>query len=978
MKLWTLLVLFACAAALRAQPLIDAFPYTHSPLDTMSSASLLLPVATPAGQQGRIGMANGRFVYPDGSPARFLGTVLYNTACFPDSTAATALAQRLRALGFNAVRFMNYDYSYWNESSLLQSFSTGSSNGFDPEQLQRFDWLVYQLKKNGLYIHLPLLAARTARQNDGITAWDSIPYGGRAVTFFDSALQHQHRLFIRRLMEHTNPYTGTAYKDEAALAWVDITDNNSLFLGWLAGWLSHEGEGALLSVYHSRMLDTLFATYLHGKYSSDMNLDHTWNSKASTTANLLANPGYEDPFSSVWALDLADNVQALIEPSETDKKEGSRSLRLRINKANGTPVSIMLSNVSAKIEKQRLYQLRFWAKTSLPSRGVRLHLQMSYAPFANLGINYQAATFTDQWQEYTIPFRATETDNNGARLSFFCGETTGDIFLDDVHITMIDEPGLLPGEHLTTATIHRPTFAEGPAFSPQRTRDLMEFYTNLASGYNTDMRSFIRDTLGCQALVGGGTSGIMLNDLYSIRNMDFTAASESWDYVRNQQDNWYIGNDGMVGNIYAGRIPFIARQAIDGKPTVVTQFVMPYPSAYANEMLTLLPAYAAYQGWDAVYIGAYSTDRMQFAADSIAPGNFYNDGNNPALMSLVPSAAGAFRRELISLAQKRILLDQTQEALLYPYALWYDAFWLESRTDNRLPLFRRVSVARFNAAAQSIAPHTDVFQLSGDEVNTSELLSDSGELLWNADDTLFTINTPCYVAATGNIGGPVFRFGSILAERISGGRTGTFTWISADTTPVASAQYSLLTLSSRALNSGAVWQGDSTVRSNPGTAPTVVEPMSIALTLPGNADSLLAYPLDATGMPTGEVIAAVKNQGKFRLIIDQKQHPSLWFRIEQKKSTTDIPVHQFAEEQILAVHPQPIREEACIDLRLPAGTAVRLSIIDITGIETEVWTGTMPDSRYTLPISRRLASGIYIMRASTTSGIYSTPFTILR
>ncbi len=973
MRIAILLLLAASlTTAAWAQPLLKPFPFSLPSQDAIKGQLLgiLTEPAKPAND--RISVKDGHFVWQDGSRARFFGTLFYYTGVYPDSADAITIARQLRAYGFNAVRFNAFDYSTWQSASLFER--NAERFAFNEEQIKRFDWFVYQLKQNGIYIHLPLHSRRTVGANDGISNSDSLPSLLRGVSYFDPEIQDAHRQVIRKILTHRNPYTKTQYKNEPALAWLDLSDVNSFFWMWRYQGLTPGSYN--LSYYHSRLIHQRWADWLSRKYKTQEALVQAWNRPADTQDNLVSNPGFEDNFSQAWTLSVNSAAQAILDPYETDRSEGEFAMRIRIGRPGPNIGHVQLRNNSIVLEKSRQYELRFFAKTSNEEgRRVAVYLSNPSSPYNNYGINNVRFDLNTQWQEFSYRFRALDDNEFGALLRFYCGQFQGDVLVDDVSFRMVDETALQPGENLRDATIAIVPYGQLPAFPAQRVSDNMAFFNDLVYNYFMDSYRLIKDTLNCDALISGQNVSYVLNDLYAVRDMDFCAISTSWDNVANwNTDNWTVNHSPMLGTTWGGNIQYVSRHALANKPLVITRFYQPYPSRYLNEMVTVWPAYAAYQEWDALYIGMYSEDRTGNGADSIRFKEFWETKNNPALMAMVPAVSQAFRRGLIAAAEGEMTLDQTQEALLYPPSQ-LGTFFLESNADARIALFRKIRLGRFDAEFQSAYPQRDIFELSGSEgVNTANLQSDTKELIWNADDTVFTVNAAQYVLATGHLRGKLFEFDHLFASRVDDGNVGSMCWLSLDEKPLAQSDVSLLTLSTRALNSGAVWQADNrSLGVNWGAAPTVVEAMKVELTLESERDSLFIYPLNANGEMSASDFAVPKSGSRFRILIDQSEHNSLWFRIEQRDAeqvSTSLPDEDVQSPITLlsAVWPNPARTYCNIEVNLPAsGDQAVLTLHSILGdVERNVWTGRAEGQSTILRLTvDDLASGRYYLRLNT-------------
>ena len=108
-----------------------------------------------AGAGGFLSAKGANFVDEQGRKRRFFGVNLYGPAALPEKADAPAMAERFARWGINAVRIFP-QYTWQRRAD--QDFS----KGIDPELLDRFDWLFFQLKQRGISADMNLHSARTA------------------------------------------------------------------------------------------------------------------------------------------------------------------------------------------------------------------------------------------------------------------------------------------------------------------------------------------------------------------------------------------------------------------------------------------------------------------------------------------------------------------------------------------------------------------------------------------------------------------------------------------------------------------------------------------------------------------------------------------------------------------------------------------------------------------------------------------------
>jgi hypothetical protein len=74
----------------------------------------------PAGRHGFVTVKDGHFQFENGTRARFWGTNLASSACFPAKRQAEFLAARLAFFGFNAVRLHSMDMHHVEPHGIIE------------------------------------------------------------------------------------------------------------------------------------------------------------------------------------------------------------------------------------------------------------------------------------------------------------------------------------------------------------------------------------------------------------------------------------------------------------------------------------------------------------------------------------------------------------------------------------------------------------------------------------------------------------------------------------------------------------------------------------------------------------------------------------------------------------------------------------------------------------------------------------------
>ncbi|NOZ20740.1 MAG: hypothetical protein GXP25_06580 [Planctomycetes bacterium] len=194
----------------------------------------------PAGRHGFVQSRGGRLVFADGTRARFWGTAIGAACAFGPHETSERIARHLAQCGCNLVRIHGLQNpSTTKGMSLVDYVNYDDSQHWNPEVLDRFDYFIAQLKKNGIYVYVDLLTRRRFREADGLPGVEAFMDGKRfgwgqgpcakPVSTFNGRMIELQREFAARFLTHENPYTGLRLVDDPAIALVEITNENSMF-----------------------------------------------------------------------------------------------------------------------------------------------------------------------------------------------------------------------------------------------------------------------------------------------------------------------------------------------------------------------------------------------------------------------------------------------------------------------------------------------------------------------------------------------------------------------------------------------------------------------------------------------------------------------------------------------------------------------------------------------------------------------------
>jgi len=210
----------------RAKLRAAVFPFAFSSgpsADSVADVSFLN--AAPAGADGFVRVEKGRLATAAGE-LRLSGANLTGSGNFPSKPDAVRLADKLMRFGINAVRLHYMDpignYANFMLTGAPCLCAPGTNDldfAFIPEQLDKLEFLVSEFKQRGIYVDLNLHVGR---------------FHGRlghrkGETLYNPDLIASQKEYARRLLDHVNPYTGLAWKEEPAVLLVEIANEDSIF-----------------------------------------------------------------------------------------------------------------------------------------------------------------------------------------------------------------------------------------------------------------------------------------------------------------------------------------------------------------------------------------------------------------------------------------------------------------------------------------------------------------------------------------------------------------------------------------------------------------------------------------------------------------------------------------------------------------------------------------------------------------------------
>ncbi|MHB9129616.1 MAG: hypothetical protein ACYDBB_00820 [Armatimonadota bacterium] len=253
----------------------------------------------PAGKYGFVTVKDGHFVFANGERARFFGLNLAKETLFIQKPLIDKLVVLFARSGVNLVRIHHID-------DMQGILDPAPERFFRPEKLDLVDYWVAKLREQGIYVCLDLNDYRTFRSEEGVQEGESLGRGAKPYAVFDQRLIELQQEYARRfLVEHVNPYTRLSYANDPAIAFLEIYDENGLFIR-RSDWPN------LIDPYKTA-LQQRWNDWLIQRYGTTTALKAAWTDSKGACA-LLPTESLETAMVLMPRMDLGSNVN----PAFTD------------------------------------------------------------------------------------------------------------------------------------------------------------------------------------------------------------------------------------------------------------------------------------------------------------------------------------------------------------------------------------------------------------------------------------------------------------------------------------------------------------------------------------------------------------------------------------------------------------------------------------------------------------------------------------
>ncbi len=869
---------------------------------TPSVANISQWLHKPAGRFGHIRVGGDGHLYAGTQRIRFFGVNLCFGACFPRKEDADTIAARMAKFGINIVRFHHMDMHEFHNG--IRRRGVPHTRDLDPEALDRLDYLVAQLKRNGSYVNLNLLVSRPFNAADGLPKEiEQLGWKERHIVgfFYEPCLELQ-KEYARKLLTHKNPYTGLTYAEDPSVAFVEINNENGLIHAWLSNDVDNLPEVFL------RDLQRQWNEWLRKHFGTTEKLRKAWRVREEPLGEeLLRNANFEAGLQN-WVLErhfgTQADAQAVAEPIRELK--GLRGVRITVTQRGTQGWHVQFHQPNLNVLPNQAYTVSFWARAEQPC-SITVGIVQAHEPWQNLG--FQAnVPLSQEWREFRFTFTLGRGDDRARLIFSNLGRQTTTYWFA--------APSVRPGGVVGLAANERPDDGSVPIFlhsligerTPEAHRDWLRFLWETEDRYWQAMLGYLKDELTVKALVVGTIVGcstpLMMAKFDCIDTHSYWQhpifPSRPWD-----AEDWIVPNQTMV-NQRGGTLPGLASRRVLGKPHSVTEYNHPAPNTYSSEGFLLLAAYGALQDWDAVYAFSYSHRRDDWDLRRIP--NFFDIDQHPTKMVTLIPAAAMFLRGDVQPAKQQIVVPLTKEQevdLLRRSRAWLLVHAGHLGVPNEAALIHRIAIAPERERIPPTAIEPEQAKISGDR-----FVSDTGELIWDLTGGtgdqgrgrkgqgrgVVTVNTPHSKAVFGFAGGKRYELGGVVIEP---GQTMLDGWCAITLTVVEGILPTrrstgiphrvliLITTTGYAENTEMGWKEvpgyppQSSCGRHWGKPPSLVEgiPASITLSLP--FEQIQAWALDERGQRKTAISVDADPSGNAVIRINPEWQ-TLWYEVATK------------------------------------------------------------------------------------------------
>lgn len=399
----------------------------------------------------------------NGEPFRFAGANIYwlgldenvrdefgNQHTYPSQFRIDDALRTARDMGANVVR------SFAVLSVGCKLCIQPALGVFNEAAFGSFDYALKQAQEYGIRFILPLVDNyhyyHGGRSN--YTDWRGVS----ADNFYTNPVViEDFKKHIAFVLNHVNPYTGLAYKDDPTImAWETgnelQSDSAWAYVGWtreIADYIESIAPNQLIADGHSAL--SAYATHLDADSlkvdSIDMVSGHYYPLDSAFLDTDMAQAQQAGKVFFIGEYDWTDTSGQRALATITQEAQNGHDQTARIDITRTSPIQhhVQLSYARLLLNQGQTYNLTFDARSSA-ERDIVIVLQDANPPFAEYV--KEVVAISGSWQNYALQFAAPVSSSN-VLLSINLAGTAGQVWLDNFALSdnVIDNASFTVSDH---------------------------------------------------------------------------------------------------------------------------------------------------------------------------------------------------------------------------------------------------------------------------------------------------------------------------------------------------------------------------------------------------------------------------------------------------------------------------------------------------------------------------------------------------
>jgi hypothetical protein len=812
----------------------------------------------PAGTSGFVRADGERLVDEQGQEVRLFGTNICDWHAVMPKEYATPVARRLRELGFNFIRLHYFDYAPAPEGIMAADMQS-----LDPAMLDRFHYLVAQLKAHGIYVDINLHVAR---------AYPGQPPGwqwmGKGIDRLLRPFLESQKQYARELLSPVNPYTGLSLLEDPAVAFIELNNENTALCTWTGVELA---DYARLPEEFSGPLRALWNEWLSARYRDSDGLRKAWGcalKDAAPSPELLRDGQASALGSAQWIPESSGGAAA--ELTESGERS-ERFTRWRAMRKGTARWSLQLNQIDlALVPEKTDYVLTFEAR-SPDIRTVEAKLMLQQAPWTTVS-GPVLIPITPDWKVHRLPLLADSAGSADCRLTLSLLNELG--VLDIRAVSLRAGAMSLSDEETNLDALQVPLVTQ--ALLPRQMQDYLEFLAETERAHSRELRDYLREELKARSLIidsqasYGGLHGLVreshVSDVVDMHAYPFHPEGNGRDAAGNFI--WMVRNESLTR---VNAPAYASAWRLAGRPFGMSEFDINPPNDHAAESYQFLALAAAFQGWG--HFAEYSWLNFQKDYNPERIQSSFATTGHAGQMATIPASALLYRLGLVRSAATRAVLRLPRGSVAgehgtTPFRFAEELFTREFGAEPsgwRQGLAIELVDGSGRPTLSGANPPEDPLRFSSD---TGEIIVDRS----SPGRELIQVVAPAYRQLTGFVGGSQQTLGDLSLEVASGTRNGYahISVVSLDGRPIADSRRLLLTALARVENAGMVYTEDRrSVGGDYGQGPTLAEPVGLTLRLPQTGWSATALAGDGTKGATWQLTDSV--------LQTDRPHATVWY-----------------------------------------------------------------------------------------------------